>query len=170
MLLGCKWFLIPQLTNSPLPGKQIVYHAIQDPNDALCMDDLAAMDKQIASLREDLSTLKSNEKLLRSNLVSANATMSTTELSSLVKDLSNEQAEFLARLCQLRNGDIKPVTPEEKESVDKEWAMWKRKAEARKKIAMELWAIGTEVLPEGKTKEEVWVSPLLVGASADRFC
>ncbi|KAL9125610.1 MAG: hypothetical protein Q9217_005207 [Psora testacea] len=139
-------------------GKQIVYHAIQDPSDTLCFDDLAAMDKEITSLREEVATMKSNEKLLRSNLASMNATMSTTELRTHVQALSTERAEVLARLGPLRKGHVKPVTAKEKDTVDGEWVMWKQKAERRKKIALELWEMGTEALPEGKTKEEVWVS------------
>ncbi|KAL9637309.1 MAG: hypothetical protein Q9164_002271 [Protoblastenia rupestris] len=139
-----------------VPGKQIVYHAIQGPNDALCLDDLAAMDKEITSLRDEVATLKSNEKLLRSNLASVNATMSTAELRSHVQSLLSEKAEVLARLGPLRKGDVKPVSAAEKEAINYEWTIWKRRSEMRKKMAMELWAMGTEVVPEDKSKEDIW--------------
>ena len=118
------------------------------------------MDREIAEHRESIATLKANEKLLRSNLASVNATVSTDELRSNVDSLGAEKAELLARLGPLRKGDVKPVSIEQKAEVDRLWSVWKRKAEGRKRIAMELWAMGTDTLPEGKTKGDVWVRAL----------
>ena len=138
-------------------GKQLVYHALQSTDDAISLENLAAMDKEIADHRESISTLKANEKLLRSNLASVNATMSTDELRSNVYSLETEKTELLARLALLRKGDVKPVSIEQKAEVNHLWGLWKRKADGRKMIAMELWAIGTDNLPDGKTKADVWV-------------
>lgn len=138
-------------------GKQIVYHAIQDPNDAMSLEDLAAMDAEIATLRETIATGKANEKLLRASLVSVNATMSSEELRDTVAQLEREKKEILARLGPLRAGNVKPVLAEEKEAVQKEWRKWSKKAGVRKKICMELWDLCSEVTEEGKTKEELWV-------------
>jgi len=138
-------------------GKQLVYHAVQDPADAMSLEDLAAMDKEIATLRDTIATSKANEKLLRANLISVNATMSTDELRNSVILLEHDKKELLRRLGSLRSGNVKPVLPEEKEAVDREWTQWSRKAAVRKKICLELWEICTEEVPEGKTKEELWV-------------
>lgn len=119
------------------------------------------MDKEIASLRESLSTLKANEKLIRSNLVNVNAILSTDELRDNVQSLEAKKDELLDRLGPLRKGDIKPVSQEEKAEVDRLWSLWKSKAEGRTNIAMELWRTVTEVLPEGQTKGELWVSDLI---------
>lgn len=123
----------------------------------MSLEDLAAMDKEIDTLRECIATAKSNEKLVRANLISMNATLSTEELRSSVSILEHERKEILGRLNPLRSGDVKPVMPEEKEAVDREWTQWSRKAGVRKKIFMELWEFCTEELPEGKTKRELWV-------------
>ena len=138
-------------------GKQIVYHAVQDPADAMSLEELAAMDKEITALRESVATAKANEKLLRANLISVNATLSTEELRSSVSVLEHERREISGRLEMLRSGNVKPVLPEEKEAVDCEWSQWSRKAASRKKICMELWECCTEEVPEGKTKAELWV-------------
>lgn len=138
-------------------GKQWVYHAVQDPDDAMSLEDLAAMDKEIAGLRETIATAKANEKLMRANLISVNATLSTEELRSSVLLLEIEKNEIVARLGPLRSGNVKPVLPEEKEAVDKAWREWSRKASSRKKICMELWAVGTEEMEPGKTRKELWV-------------
>lgn len=122
----------------------------------MSLEDLAAMDKEIAGLREDINTAKANEKLMRANLISVNATLSTEELRSSVSLLDLERNEIKARLGPLRTGNVKPVLPEEKEAVDKAWREWSRKASGRKKICMELWAVSTEEMEPGKTKEELW--------------
>ncbi len=123
----------------------------------MSLEDLAAMDKEIADLRETIATAKANEKLMRANLVSVNATLSTEELRSCVSLLELEKEEILARLGPLRSGSVKPVLPEEKEAVDKAWREWSRKSSSRKKICMELWAVSTEEMEPGKTRGELWV-------------
>ena len=123
----------------------------------MCLEDLAAMDKEIADLRETIATVKANEKLMRANLVSVNATLSTEELRSSVSLLEIEKKDILARLGHLRSGNVKPVLPEEKEGVDKAWREWSKKASSRKKICMELWSVSTEEMEPGKTRKELWV-------------
>lgn len=123
----------------------------------MSLEDLAAIDKEIADLRETIATVKANEKLMRANLVSVNATLSTEELHSSVSLLEIEKKEIIARLSHLRSGNVKPVLPEEKEAVDKAWREWSRKASSRKKICMELWAVSTEEMEPGKTRKELWV-------------
>ncbi|CAF9907452.1 MAG: hypothetical protein ALECFALPRED_003332 [Alectoria fallacina] len=138
-------------------GKQWVYHAVQDPDDAMSLEDIAAMDREIADLRETIATAKANEKLLRANLISVNATLSTEELRSSVSLLGLEKKEMVARLGPLRSGNVKRVEVEEKEAVDKAWKEWSRKARSRKKICMELWVVSTEEMEPGKTRKELWV-------------
>ena len=142
-------------------GKQWVYHAVQDPADVMSLEDLAAMDKEIADLRETIATARANEKLLRANLISVNATLSTEELRGRVSLLELEKKETTARLDALKSGNVKPVLPEEKEAVDKAWREWSRKARLRQKICLELWAFSTEEMEPGKTKAELWVRVLL---------
>ena len=115
------------------------------------------MDAEITTLRETIAAGKANEKLLRASLVSVNATMSREDLRDTVAQLECEKKEIVARLGPLRAGNVKPVLAEEKETVQKEWREWSKKAGVRKKICMELWEMCTEVIEEGKTKEELWV-------------
>lgn len=142
-------------------GKQWVYHAVQDPDDVMSLEDLAAMDKEIADLRETIATARADEKLLRANLISVNATLSTEELRGRVSLLELEKKETTARLDALKSGNVKPVLPEEKEAVDKAWREWSRNARLRQKICLELWAFSTEEMEPGKTKAELWVRVLL---------
>lgn len=140
-----------------MTGKQIVYHALQDSADAASPEEVAVMDEQIATLREEIATAKGEEKALKAQLITLNATMSRQDLQSGIACLGAEQKALLARLGPLRSGNVKPVSAEEKEAADKDWKLWTRRANVRKKICMEVWAHLTEELPEGKTKEELWV-------------
>ncbi|KAI9876082.1 MAG: hypothetical protein M1830_007386 [Pleopsidium flavum] len=137
-------------------GKQTVYHALQDPNDIASPEEVAAMDREIETIREEIVADKANEKLLKANLAAVNATVSTEDLRGNIITLELEKEQLLARLVPLRSGRVKPVPLEEKMLVDKAWKEWQRKWDVRKKIAMEVWAHATEVLPEGTSKEELW--------------
>ena len=153
--------LLQRACTHALLGKQIVYHAIQDPADAMSLEDLAAMDAEITTLRETIATTKATEKLLRANPASVNATMSTEELRASVTVLEREKKDILGRLGPLRTGNLKPVLPEEKMKVDKEFSQWEKIAGKRKKICLELWAVCTDQMEEGKTREELWVGSAL---------
>lgn len=139
------------------PGKQTVYHALQDPKNAISSEELVAMDKQIQELREIIATAKANEKSLKASLIAVNATMSIGDIRTSVIALESEKKELLARLDPLRAGTIKPVSTEEKYEVEKAWREWSRKATVRRKICMELWDFCTEEMQEGKTREDLWV-------------
>ena len=115
------------------------------------------MDRQIATLREEIATAKGEEKMLKVQLITLNATMSTQDLQSGISGIEAERKGLLARLGPLRSGDVKPVSAMEKAAADKDWKLWRSRANVRKKICMEVWAHLTEELPEGKTKEELWV-------------
>lgn len=134
-----------------------MYHAIQDAKDAASPEDLAAMDQEINNLREIISAAKVEEKILKANLVTLSATMTIQDLRAGVQSLDAEKATILNRLGPLRAGNVRPVLPEEKAKVDQAWRTWSRHAAGRKKICMNVWDYVTEELPEGKTKEDLWV-------------
>ena len=115
------------------------------------------MDHEIADLREAITAAKAEEKLLKTKLGALNATMSTQDLRSGLLALDSLKEELLMRLGPLRSGNVKPVSAEEKAEVDKSWKMWTKAANDRKKICMNIWDYITEDMPEGKTKEELWV-------------
>ena len=116
-----------------------------------------AMEKEIQSLRDYISSAKAEEKILKANLVNLNATMSTQDIRNSVAAIEIEKNSSLKRLDLLRTGNVTPVSSEERAVVDQEHKVWTRHVAVRKKICMNLWAYVTEELPEGKTKEELWV-------------
>jgi hypothetical protein len=136
----------------------VVYHAIQDPNESATPEEIAAMDAEIATLRTEITDLKAAEKTLKAELTTLNATMSTYEMVTAFQINNLDIQEIEERLGPLRAGDVKPVSKEEKERVETEWRLWSRRAATRKKIALDVWGLVCEELPEGKTKDELWVS------------
>ena len=115
------------------------------------------MDREIATLREQIAAAKGQEKILKAHLTNLNATMSTSDIKTALLVQEEEKKELFARLGPLRSGNAEPVSLEEKTAVTDAWNLWSRRACARKKICMEVFAHVTEELPEGTTKEELWV-------------
>lgn len=118
------------------------------------------MDHEIDELREQIASAKASDKTLRSNLASVNATLSTQDLRDSAKALGRERERLLGRLGPLRSGSVKPISQAEKAVVDTAWKEWSENARARKKVCLDVWAYVTDMLPDGKTEAELWVSPL----------
>ncbi|MCJ1304547.1 hypothetical protein MMC08_007360, partial [Hypocenomyce scalaris] len=137
-------------------GKQTVYHVLQDPNDAASREEIVAMEQEIADLRDQIACAKASKQILKSNLASVNATMSTQDLRGSTTAIEQEKQRLLGRLDPLRSGTVKPVSLEEKAVVDKTWKEWSENARVRKKICLDVWALVTEMLPDGKTRGELW--------------
>ena len=122
------------------------------------------MDNEIHTLREHISSAKTEEKMLKANLTNLNATMSTQDIRNGLAAIEVEKTSILQRLELLRTGSVKPVSSEERAAVDEAHKVWTRLVIVRKKICMNLWDLVTEELPEGKTKEELWVRPWFKGS------
>ncbi|KAI9735875.1 MAG: hypothetical protein M1834_001340 [Cirrosporium novae-zelandiae] len=146
-------------------GKQLVYHALQqtttDPaTTIITVKDLESMDTEISTLREKLTSLKSQEKSLKATFLQLNSTVSVSELRGNVRAMEGEREGLLERLGVLRmgEGDSKPVaTAEQIGESEREWKKWKRVSEVRRRICKEMWGIVGDNLPEGTTtKDEFW--------------
>ena len=138
-------------------GKQTVYHAIQDPQNSVSEEELGAMEMEVQKLQDLIKTAKANEVILKANFIKINAELSTQDLHANITALEVDRKDVLSRLEKLRSGTMKPISLAEKETVDKSWAEWKRKAASRKRIFMDMWAVVLDGLPEGRSKEELWV-------------
>ncbi|KAL4995703.1 Tat binding protein 1-interacting [Aspergillus recurvatus] len=138
-------------------GKQTVYHALQEERDGAGPDAIAAMDGEIESLEEQLSGLKENEKKLQGQLNSLNAIPLLSELRIEIKKLEKERESLAARLAKVHGDGSAEVTPQEKEKVRKDWKIWKNQDRVRAGICRDLWRKCSETLPEGVTREELWV-------------
>ncbi len=116
------------------------------------------MDREIIKTREQVASLKIEARDLRTQLTALSSAMSTDELETEVHTLAAQKAEKIARLKALESGKMQPVDQKEKATIEAEHRKWKHVANARKKIFKNMWATVTEEMPEGKTKEDLWVS------------
>lgn len=136
-------------------GKQIVYHAIQDPASSCTPEQLAALDTQITDLRNQTTQLTATAKILRGTLSSLNSELSTADLISNVQALETEKTEILERLESLKAGKAKKVTKEQREEVEREWKVWRRMAKRREVIARNVWGIIAESVQDKEEREEL---------------
>lgn len=54
------------------------------------------------------------------------------------------------------------VGSEERAEVEREWKRWQRQVAVRRRICRELWDRCSEVVPEGVTREELWVCVIVI--------
>ena len=146
------------LTTHNCTGKQTVYHSIQDPaTDSTSSTDLTALDTDLNTLRSTLFSHKATEKALKTELASLSSIASATELRSTVAALQMQVQGLRERLVELKKVEVKPVSEAEKKEVEASHNLWTRHASQRKRICRELWWRVVECLPEGTTKEALWV-------------
>ncbi|KAF1362336.1 TBPIP-domain-containing protein [Lizonia empirigonia] len=136
-------------------GKQIVYHALQDPDDAVSPEQLTDYDTRITALQTRTTDLQTLTKTLRSTLTSLHSTLSTTDLLSSISSLEHEKAEIEARLSSLCAGHAKKITVEERGAVEKEWTHIKGIETRRERIAREFWEMVKEGTEGAETLEEL---------------
>lgn len=99
------------------------------------------MDIETTRLREETTALKAEEKELRHALREGAAQVPLTELKASVTALELNKAELVARLAKLQGGNLKPVSAEQREEVNREHRKWAKCASSRKKIRLELWRV-----------------------------
>lgn len=135
-------------------GTHVIHHALQHPQDD---NSTKSLDKEIADLRASVAALRMDQKALSSCLISVRCPLPTRELHSTVESLEAERKILLDRLTWLSVEDFTSLIPEQRADVNRQWSIWSRKAAARKAMALELWRIVTERLPEGTSRDILWV-------------
>jgi len=61
----------------------------------------------------------------------------------------------------LKKVEVKPVSEAEKSAVRLAHKTWEKHANGRRRIFKDLWYKCVDHLPDGKTKEELWVCLIL---------
>lgn len=139
-------------------GKQTVYHALQDASDTLIPEAAAALKLEIDNLESQLPTLKADEKRARAALATLAATPRISDLRHDISRLENERSAIQTRLARHHEDDSVPLSPTERQKLEAECKRWQRHVSVRRRICRELWGQCSEVLPEGVTAAELWVS------------
>ncbi|KAJ5537946.1 hypothetical protein N7494_007425 [Penicillium frequentans] len=144
-------------------GKQVVYHALQDPSQSVILEVIATRIREIEKLQEELTTIKTNEKKARATLSTFEAKPRLSDLRQDIQQLEIERNAIQARLTSHQGDDEVSLPAEEREKLEREWKKWQRHATLRHRICRELWGKCTEVLPENMTSKELWESLGLEG-------
>lgn len=137
-----------------------MYHALQDSDESSTLESLTSLDKQIKELEEHLATLKAKEKKARADLQALMSTPLLFDIQGDIARLEAEEKEITVRLALSRDDKaaMQVVDPAEGEHIEQEWKHWRGLAARRERACRELWAKCSEVVPEGMTREELWVS------------
>ncbi|KAJ5555504.1 Chitin synthase activator (Chs3) [Penicillium sp. DV-2018c] len=138
-------------------GKQTVYHAIQGP-DTTTPEAAAAFKLEIENLEGQLSALKASEKRARTALAALQEKPRVFDLRNDISRLETEESTIQERLASHHEGDPVRVSPAERNVLEERWKQWQRHVNVRRKICCELWEQCSEVIPEGMTAAELWVS------------
>lgn len=139
-------------------GKQIVYHALQDPSQDVSPEAIAALHRGIKKAQEQLSSVKADEKRIRAALAALDARPRLSELQRGVQQLEAEKQAIQADLGSHQGGSEVQISAEDRSKLEQEWKQWQRHAAARRRICRDLWGQCTEVLPENTSAQELWVS------------
>ncbi|KAJ5594530.1 uncharacterized protein N7459_000738 [Penicillium hispanicum] len=122
----------------------------------------AALDKSINSFQNQLSSLKSNEKVALAALAAFAANPRLSDLRQDIQRLEEERDAIQAHLAE-QDGDTVDLSAEERLRLGHEWKQWQRQATDRSRICRQLWSRCTEILPNDTTSQELWESLGLEG-------
>lgn len=113
------------------------------------------MDAETTRLKDATAALKADEKGLRASLKDHASVTPLPELKASVAALQEEKEEMSLRLAKLKNGNAKPITPEEREKVATEHNKWKQSVNSRRKIRTEMWKTIADVVHDPEKLAEV---------------
>ncbi|KAF2001093.1 Tat binding protein 1-interacting [Amniculicola lignicola CBS 123094] len=136
-------------------GKQLVYHAVQEPIDSLTPQSLSALDSTIQDLRTKTTFLNTTAKTLRSTLSTLNTSLPTSELLLSISSLEKEKCEIEDRLAALKAGKAKKVTKKEREGMEAEWKKWQAVSKRRERIGKDMWSLIEDVVQDGNVRAEI---------------
>lgn len=131
---------------------------MQEEADESSLETLQSMDAETARLKDATAALKADEKELRTALREHASLTPLPELKASVSALREEKEAMVARLAKLKDGNVKPITPEERDKVAAEHNKWRLCVNARRKIRSDMWKLIADfVEPEklAETKEKL---------------
>lgn len=127
----------------------------QEEADESSLETLQEMETETERLKDATTALKADEKVLRASLRDHASVTPLPELKASVASLQQQKEEMSARSARLKDGNVKPITAEEREKVTTEHHKWKQSLNARRKIRAEMWKIVADAVPEPEKLAEV---------------
>src|SRR5699024_9189717 len=102
-------------------------------------------------------TWKVNEKKARADLAALCSKPLPSELRQDIDRLEKEKESILGRLEKFHGNDSAQISPAERAEIGREWELWQKHVNTRGRICRDMWKRCSEVVPEGMTREELWV-------------
>ena len=146
-----------QLTRSS--GKQSVYHVTQGGPQS-SSEEIAQLETTMTTLREEIAHAKAKEKAVKNEIVSLGVVTTTEDLQTTIERLSGEKEDLLSQLENIKKVEISPISEEEKTAAEEARKIWKKQADARKRILKELWEklVDAHQSSQDMPPSELWVS------------
>lgn len=123
------------------------------------------MDAETSRLKDATAQLKADEKARRATLRDHASLTPLPELKASVAALQQEKEAMSARLAKLQDGDVKPITAEERAKVDSEHRKWRACVGSRRKIRLEMWRMIEDLIADkekaAETKERLGLEALM---------
>ncbi|PLB51740.1 TBPIP-domain-containing protein [Aspergillus steynii IBT 23096] len=138
-------------------GKQTIYHALQEGPDDAMSGTMAVTDKETQELRQQLDRLKEDEKRAHAELLALSTRPLLCELRRDIDQLEKEIESTLTHLS--RNGELDSggMPQESLADVSRDWRLWQRHANTRRRICFDLWQRCSEDIPGDMSRDELWV-------------
>ncbi|KAJ3064238.1 PSMC3 interacting protein [Podochytrium sp. JEL0797] len=133
-------------------GKTNIYFANQNESDIPSPEEVREMDVKIAALKEDATTLKSENSTLEKQLNALLSSVKTSEISKKLESLNQENGALESRLAPLRNG-TKKLTVEDKRAADVQLDAARKHWQTRKKWFNTAWGAFTESMNKKQIKD-----------------
>lgn len=139
-------------------------NAHQDEADESSLEALQEMDAEAERLKDATAVLKNDEKALRASMRDHASLTPLPELKAAVASLQGERETLATRLTTLKEGNVKPITPEERAKVDADHEKWRKAVSARRKIRVEMWKTIEDIVGDkekaAETKEKLGLNSL----------
>lgn len=123
------------------------------------------MGAETSRLKDATAQLKADEKAMRATLRDQASLTPLPELKASVAALQQEKEAMFARLVKLKDGDVKPITAEERARVDFEHRKWQGCVNSRFKIRLEMWRMIEDLIADkekaAETKERLGLEALM---------
>lgn len=123
------------------------------------------MDAETTRLKDATAQLKVEEKAVRAILRDHASLTPLPELKASVAALQQEKETLSARLAKLKDGDVKPITAEERARVIAEHKKWQGCVGSRRKIRLEMWRMIEDLISDkekaAETKERLGLEALM---------
>ena len=115
---------------------------------------------KIERIKTEITTLKSEKKVLEAEIIALHSAPTFTALQHTLKQLQTDIAGLSTHLEPLRAGMVAPVSATEKATVDNDLLKYEKMQKARGKMFRELWSLAVE--SGEQNSKELWVSDVFV--------